>query len=253
MRLVEVVDRRIAQLVSKIDHHSPEDIAVMLQELCDAAVDLVPGAEHGAITVIADQRLQTMAAVGKYAAVLDEVQRRHAQGPVWDAARERCLVLVEDLATDIRWPAYQREALSGISIRCQMALPMLTDGHLLGVCSLYATQPRAFDTAAADCARVFNVHAALAWNTLRRKGQVQAALASRDVIAQAKGLVMERFNIDAEDAFALIKRLSQQSNRPLVEIARRLVHFHHPEGAPQAEGQAVIRRSRESVREATRC
>ena len=69
---------------------------------------------------------------------------------------------------------------------------------------------------------IFATHTALAWNMLRRDEQFRSALASRDVIGQAKGMLMERFGIDAVRAFDLLKRLSQDSNTPLHEVAERL-------------------------------
>lgn len=57
----------------------------------------------------------------------------------------------------------------------------------------------------------------------RRDQEFRTALASRDIIGQAKGMVMERFTIDASQAFELLKRLSQTSNTPVVEVARQLV------------------------------
>jgi AmiR/NasT family two-component response regulator len=67
---------------------------------------------------------------------------------------------------------------------------------------------------------------ALAWNLLRRDQQFRSALASRDIIGQAKGLVMERFGVDAVQAFELLRRLSQDSNTPVSGVAHRLVDDH---------------------------
>jgi AmiR/NasT family two-component response regulator len=65
---------------------------------------------------------------------------------------------------------------------------------------------------------------------LRRTGQFQAALASRDCIGQAKGMLMERFDIDAAAAFSLLARLSQNINTPVSEVARRLTASCEPQG-----------------------
>ena len=56
-----------------------------------------------------------------------------------------------------------------------------------------------------------------------RETQFQSALASRDLIGQAKGIVMERFKVDATRAFQLMTKLSQDGNVPIREIAQRLV------------------------------
>lgn len=66
-------------------------------------------------------------------------------------------------------------------------------------------------------------HTALVWTILRRDQQFRRALASRDVIGQAKGMLMERFDIDEAAAFVLLKRVSQDSNTPIAQLARRVV------------------------------
>lgn len=70
---------------------------------------------------------------------------------------------------------------------------------------------------------MFATHTALAWAMLRHNEQFRSATASRDVIGQAKGMITERYNIDAVRAFDLLRRLSQESNTPVAEIAHRLV------------------------------
>jgi AmiR/NasT family two-component response regulator len=71
-------------------------------------------------------------------------------------------------------------------------------------------------------------HVALAWSMMRRQDQFRSALASRDMIGQAKGVIMERFNLDAVEAFELLTRLSQQSNTKVIDIARALIDGEHP-------------------------
>ena len=81
----------------------------------------------------------------------------------------------------------------------------------------------AFDDDSVELGLVYAAHTSVAWNSMRREQQFRSALASRDVIGQAKGMLMERFNIDAVAAFQLLRRLSQESNTRLVDIAERLV------------------------------
>ncbi|AFC55572.1 ANTAR domain-containing protein [Mycobacterium paraintracellulare] len=75
---------------------------------------------------------------------------------------------------------------------------------------------------------MFATHIALGWSMMRRNDQFRSALASRDIIGQAKGVIMERFGIDAVEAFQLLTRVSQQSNIKLIEIARALIESEHP-------------------------
>jgi AmiR/NasT family two-component response regulator len=93
--------------------------------------------------------------------------------------------------------------------------------------NFYADQPYAFDDDAAEMGLILATHAAVGWNMVRRDEQFRSALASRDIIGQAKGMIMERFKIDAVQAFELLKRLSQSSNTPLAVVARQLVESEH--------------------------
>lgn len=70
--------------------------------------------------------------------------------------------------------------------------------------------------------------------------QLQRALESRDMIGQAKGMLMERFHVDAAAAFKLLTRLSQESNVRLAEIARRLVELDRPVGATPDQAPTSI-------------
>jgi AmiR/NasT family two-component response regulator len=87
----------------------------------------------------------------------------------------------------------------------------------------YAESPDAFDDESVELGLVFAAHTSVAWNSMRREQQFRSALASRDAIGQAKGILMERFNIDAIAAFELQRRVSQESNTRLTDIAERLV------------------------------
>ena len=70
---------------------------------------------------------------------------------------------------------------------------------------------------------VFAAHSSVAWNAARRDEQFKKALASRDVIGQAKGMLMERYGVNAIQAFELLRKLSQDSNTPLTQVAADLV------------------------------
>ncbi|MDT5228866.1 MAG: hypothetical protein QOH94_2659, partial [Mycobacterium sp.] len=84
-------------------------------------------------------------------------------------------------------------------------------------------QPDAFDPEAQAVAAMLATHAAITLIAQHRDTQFQSALASRDAIGQAKGMIMERFDVDAVRAFELLKKLSQSSNTRLVAVAEELV------------------------------
>jgi hypothetical protein len=113
-----------------------------------------------------------------------------------------------------------------------LSFPLTGDTQTVGALNFYAERADAFNAESLEMGRFFATHTALAWNMVRRDGQFRSALASRDIIGQAKGRLMERFHITAVAAFQLIKRLSQESNTPVAEVARRLVEADYPLGRP---------------------
>jgi AmiR/NasT family two-component response regulator len=105
---------------------------------------------------------------------------------------------------------------------------MFGDGQTAAALNFYAEPVNAFDDGSVDLGMIFATHTALVWNMVRRDQQFRAAIVSRDIIGQAKGILMERFEVDADAAFRLLKRVSQDSNTPVVQVARRIVAGDHP-------------------------
>jgi GAF domain-containing protein len=135
---------------------------------------------------------------------------------------------IADLENDFRWPKYRKDALAETPIRSIMAFQLFIADRSMGALNVYAEEPGAFDDETEEIGLIFATHSALAWNSARRDEQFQRALASRDVIGQAKGMVMERYNIGAIQAFDMLKKLSQDSNVPLARIAEELTEKSHP-------------------------
>jgi ANTAR domain len=97
-----------------------------------------------------------------------------------------------------------------------------------GALTLYSDQSLTFTPQFEELALALGAHAAIGLSCVRRDAQFESALASRDMIGQAKGMIMERYNLDAVAAFALMVTLSQESNTPVTEISRQLVESEHP-------------------------
>jgi ANTAR domain/GAF domain len=220
---------QIASLVRDIQEHPSIDPQAALDELTLTAARHVPGAMYAGISVITRQRkIETPSATGDYPAILDEIQQRCGQGPCMEAAWEHHTVRVDDLMTDRRWPRYSREATEKTPIRSHLSFQMFASRQSMGALSVFADRARAFNAESVDIGLIYATHAALAWSALRRDQQFRSALASRDTIGQAKGMIMERYKINAVQAFDLIKRLSQESNTPVTDVARQLVEADYP-------------------------
>jgi GAF domain-containing protein len=217
----------VADLVADLQHHALDD--ALLTDLTCSAAKFVPGVQFAGITVVGPNcGIDTVVATNDCVVALDDVQRMHKQGPCLAAAWENHVVQVDDLVNDARWPRYRQSALEFTFIRSVLSLPLFREAKCSGALNLYAESTHAFDDESVELALIFATHTALMWSMVRRDEQFRNALASRDIIGQAKGMLMERFNVDAQQAFDLLKRLSQTSNTPVAAIARQLVRPNRP-------------------------
>jgi GAF domain-containing protein len=213
-----------AQLIADIQHRTSSDTGALLGELIEGAAGSVPGAQHAGITVTKPHRpSETAAATHHYPAVLHVVEDRCQQGPCLSAAAQQDRVRVDDLGTDERWPLYREEALRQTPIRSILSFGLFGDGNTTAALNFYAEPINAFDDGSVNLGMMFATHAALVWNMARRDQQFRTALVSRDIIGQAKGMLMERFHIDAAEAFKLLARLSQESNTRVAELSHHVV------------------------------
>ncbi|WP_254704660.1 ANTAR domain-containing protein [Rhodococcus pyridinivorans] len=137
---------------------------------------------------------------------------------------------IEELAREMhddRWPAFASRA-ARLGARSMLAVPLYTTDDTIGALNLHSSHAGAFDDGSIDIASTLATHAAFATVAAVREEQFRAALASRDVIGQAKGVLMERFGIDAESAFGMLRRLSQERNQLVRDLAVEVVETARP-------------------------
>ncbi|MGY3551880.1 GAF and ANTAR domain-containing protein [Williamsia sp. R60] len=225
--------KRIAELARDMSEHLPNDSATALGELIHNAVDHIPGASYAGITVVSRQNrdVATPAATHEVPRTLDALQQKHREGPCFDAAVEHDSYYISNLYGEKRWPRFCADAIEQTPIQSIAAFQLFTTRDAVGALNLYSEIPGAFDQDSRDLGYIFAAHAATVWGALQRGEQFRSALASRDTIGQAKGMIMERYSVNAIQAFDLLRKLSQESNIRLYDIARQLVENDHPSGA----------------------
>ncbi|WP_395307669.1 GAF and ANTAR domain-containing protein [Mycobacterium sp. AMU20-3851] len=200
-----------------------------MQAINAGSVAMVAGARYAGITVIeADGTVAALGATHRFPAVLDSAQGETGEGPGLSAARQQRVTRVDDLQTDSRWPAFRQIALARTTVRSMLCVNLLGDDARMAALSLLAESPNAFTDESVEMATMLAAHTTMAWNLRRRQEQFSVALDSRDIIGQAKGMLMERYGIDADEAFALLKKMSQESNVKLSRIAENNVALTHP-------------------------
>ncbi len=213
----------------------PGDLDATLAQVTQAAVKLIPDVDHASITVRRpDGRLETATATDGVARQLDAQQYVLREGPCYDAATDAAQIVASDLATDGRYPTYGSAAVAA-GIRSLAAYRLFEHKGAQGALNLYATRPGAFDRDDA-LTELFQSEAAIAVAYALHVTNLSEALETRTTIGKAIGLVMERFELDDERAFAFLVRLSQHRNAKLRDVAVELVadagqHHGHGPGA----------------------
>lgn len=203
----------------------------VLTRIAAAAVATVAGGESASVTLFEDGTYRTAASTDQSAAAVDQEQYDAGEGPSMDAMS---LPLVDAPAfPDDRWPLLGAHP-SEHGVHSSLSYHLDTSnrqGTETGTASLniYALTPEAFDQAAQEIGTILAAHAALAARavgertTLQELGQhLEQALLSREVIGQAKGILMERLKTSPDEAFDILKRSSQRLNLKLREVARKL-------------------------------
>lgn len=217
-------DRAILETSRRLSEAlSPGDLDSTLGRITAAAVDVLPDVAYASITVrrVRDGRLETVEPTDDEILRLDKTQYELREGPCYEAATDSVHVTAPDLARDPRFPAYGPVAES-MGVRAQAAMRLFDADGSSGALNLYATRPGVFADLDAVGA-LFRHQAAVALAYARQVTQLQEAIETRQLIGQAVGVTMERFDLDEARAFAFLTRLSQDQNVKVNVLARRLV------------------------------
>lgn len=210
--------------------NSSDAVDALLCELTDRISGVLPQAEHTGIMLWTkdtrydrERRLTPAASGDTVAATLDKLQVSHAEGPSIDAAQRCQTINVTDLATDDRWPTLLAAVRGDVPARSVLSAALRHGDTALGAVTLSSDSPAAFVADDMEIATTLAVHASVAVSTARAREQWLRAVETRDTIGQAKGMLMERYRIDADAAFDLLRRLSQDTNTPVIDLAEQVV------------------------------
>jgi GAF domain-containing protein len=197
------------------------NLQATLDAMAQTAVETIGPAKYAGVNLYDHGNFEPQAVAGEPPLVLDMLQQETGTGPCIDSSRDQVTIRVDDMATETRWPRYTERALA-LGVASMLCVPLSVKEQQLGSVSLYATDRAAFTLADEYVARLFASQAALALAEAHRAEQMRHALSSRDIIGQAKGILMERHRITADEAFGLLSKHSQRVNRKLADVARAL-------------------------------
>lgn len=223
-RLVAALRRAADALVAR---RSIRDLETTLAQIVAAAVQTVPGADAGGISVTEDGRVGSRVPTSEDVRKLDELQAELNEGPCMTAVADPSddgVIHAADLAASPdadRWPNFASRAVAQ-GYRSLLSSQLSTNGGTRAALNLYSHEPLAFDQDAHTIAGLFGAQAALLIYGTDQAGHLQQALSTRDMIGQAKGVLMERFDVDEDRAFQMLVKSSQDTNLKLLDVARWL-------------------------------
>lgn len=205
------------------------DLPAVLGRVAELAKGALVRTGEVSVTLLRADRPYTAASTGPVARELDETQYAHGHGPCLDAAVSGQLLHIPDMAVETRWPAYAPVAAArGVASSVSVGLPI--QEAVLGALNLYETRAECFDAAALEVVADFAAYAAVAAanaqlysDAASQARQMHEAMEHRAVIEQAKGIIMGDRRCGPEEAFDILRQLSNTSNRKLREVALALV------------------------------
>jgi GAF domain-containing protein len=200
-----------------------------LQTIVEVARDSIPGFDSiGITTVDKGGNANTRAKVGDLVDALDRLQYGLGEGPCVETLHGAEVVSAPMIRDDQRWPRYVPQAVAQ-GLRSQLAVRLfLDDKGTIGGLNLYSSMSDDIDPEAVSTAGLFAAHAAIAFGFVSEIEGLNQALQSRKVIGQALGILMERYEIGEDAAFAFLVRASSHGNIKLRDIAQELVDGRNP-------------------------
>jgi transcriptional regulator with GAF, ATPase, and Fis domain len=201
----------------------------VLNTIAALAKRTISGASEVSVTLVRGKGAYTAAFTGDLARSLDESLYELGHGPCLDASTAAATMSVPEMAGETCWPRWAARARE-IGVNSSLSIGLPVQDTVTGALNIYSTKPHAFDDDAIVLGQTFAGYAAVALanahlydTTANLAQQMQAAMDSRAVIEQAKGIIMGDRLCSADEAFSILAKVSQDTNRKLRDVAAALV------------------------------
>jgi GAF domain-containing protein len=206
---------------------APRTVDEVLSDVTAAATELIQGTDSAGVLLVGKGgKFESLAGTNDLPHRLDELQMMFNEGPCVEAALDELIVRTDDFRAEERWPKYSAAAVE-IGVMSGLSFKLYTADRTAGALNLFAFEPNAFTAEDETTGVVLAAHAAAAILAGRHGEQLESALSTRDRIGQAKGIIMERFGVDDVQAFEMLRKLSQDGNTRLTDVAQRVIETRH--------------------------
>jgi GAF domain-containing protein len=241
-----VSDERLQQSLGALARLETGRLGLMgtLTKVAELAVQAVPGADGAGLTLLEQNRPDTLVATADFVSEVDAIQYGIGQGPCISAAAESRTVQSNSLGGDGRWPQFGAK-VSRLNVHSALSLPLITTDGVVGAMNIYARAKDAFSVRTVGLGELFAAPAAIAVRNAavlaqatRLAEQLQLALESRAVIDQAIGVLMGSKGCGADEALASLRSESQSQHQKLNVVAQTVVD----EGVRRARSRMRVQR-----------
>ena len=189
------------------------------RHVLDMAVTSGP-AEQASITVRSGRAVESIAYSSDLILRADQLQYELSEGPCLDAVWTDGVFVIPDLRADGRWPRWS-PAAAELGVGSSVSVHLFTD-TALGSLNLYSLHPRDYDHADLEDAKVIGGHASVVLAYALTEQNLWQAIDTRNLIGQAQGILMQKYEINADRAFSVLRRYSQHHNLKLAAVAEHL-------------------------------
>ncbi|WP_166375949.1 GAF and ANTAR domain-containing protein [Aeromicrobium phragmitis] len=211
---------------------SIDSVADLAREIAELAAAAIDGCAAGRISLARrDGQTPSVAYTEDGARRAGDLQRRFGEGPGSDALQSDAPVSAVDLEHESRWPTWAPRVVMGTGYHSVVSVRLYVGDRTLGVLELYGKGVDAFNAQALQEAELLAAQASSHLALIDLVQNLSTALSTRTVIGQAEGILMERYQLDAVRAFAMLRRVSQHTNTRLAEVAEELVETRRTPGA----------------------
>jgi GAF domain-containing protein len=208
---------------------SRESVNTVVELVTTLAAATLPGTTGAGVSLVNQAGKRTTAASDPLVEQADLQQYQLDEGPCLSAARERAVIRIDDLHSEQRWPRW-RDAVAELALRSVLSAPLIAGNESIGAIKVYSTEIAAYDMGGEHLLTLFAEQAAILLANMQSlqdaqqlSAQLKVALTSRDMIGQAKGVLIVQGAAGEEAAFRMLVTASQRSNVKLHEVARQIV------------------------------
>ncbi|MFC4222490.1 GAF and ANTAR domain-containing protein [Lysinibacter cavernae] len=204
-----------------LDLQAEPDSEQTLQAIVDYARTSAVCDDAG-LFIVERGKIVTSAATHPKVARAHDLQKELGEGPCLSSLESGLNYVIDDTESEDRWPLWAKAVLE-LGIRSALSVQLYTREKPIGSLNLFSNEPGCFDRTDEAVTTIFASHASVALANAVEEEGLSNAVDSRHLIGLAQGILMERFDLTAERAFAVLRRYSQTRNVKLNWVAQTVV------------------------------